>query len=176
MKIKEIIEMSTDELLTKKRDLRQESLHSAIAATERSSWSNPAGCVCSDARWPGSGDGAFQTDEGDEIIFMAEEPSTSVPPPLPTSAPSSAATAPQSQRGSRKTRVGEVISSGMNKTIVVRHGHRVPHPKFGKIVKQQRNLRSRRREQSEERRHRSHHGNAAPEQIETVAFGRNRRK
>jgi large subunit ribosomal protein L29 len=27
MKIKEIIEMSTDELLTKKRDLRQERLH-----------------------------------------------------------------------------------------------------------------------------------------------------
>jgi large subunit ribosomal protein L29 len=27
MKIKEIIEMSTDELLTKQRDLRQESLH-----------------------------------------------------------------------------------------------------------------------------------------------------
>jgi len=27
MKIKEIIEMSMDELLTKKRDLRQESLH-----------------------------------------------------------------------------------------------------------------------------------------------------
>jgi large subunit ribosomal protein L29 len=27
MKIKEMIEMTTDELLTKKRDLRQESLH-----------------------------------------------------------------------------------------------------------------------------------------------------
>jgi len=27
MKIKEIIEMTTDELLTKRRDLRQESLH-----------------------------------------------------------------------------------------------------------------------------------------------------
>jgi large subunit ribosomal protein L29 len=27
MKMKEIIEMSTDELLTKRRDLRQESLH-----------------------------------------------------------------------------------------------------------------------------------------------------
>jgi large subunit ribosomal protein L29 len=27
MKIKEIVEMSTDELLTKRRDLRQESLH-----------------------------------------------------------------------------------------------------------------------------------------------------
>jgi small subunit ribosomal protein S17 len=40
-------------------------------------------------------------------------------------------------RGSRKTRTGEVISSGMNKTIVVRSVTRVPHRKFGKIVKQQ---------------------------------------
>jgi small subunit ribosomal protein S17 len=39
-------------------------------------------------------------------------------------------------RGSRKTRTGEVISSTMNKTIVVRTVARVPHPKFGKIVKQ----------------------------------------
>ena len=39
-------------------------------------------------------------------------------------------------RGSRKTRTGEVISSSMNKTIVVRTVSRVPHPKFGKIVKQ----------------------------------------
>ena len=39
-------------------------------------------------------------------------------------------------RGSRKTRTGEVVSSSMNKTIVVRTVTRVPHPKFGKIVKQ----------------------------------------
>jgi small subunit ribosomal protein S17 len=39
-------------------------------------------------------------------------------------------------RRSRKTRTGEVISSKMNKTIVVRTVTRVPHPKFGKIVKQ----------------------------------------
>ena len=39
-------------------------------------------------------------------------------------------------RASRKTRSGEVISSSMNKTIVVRTVTRVPHPKFGKIVKQ----------------------------------------
>ena len=39
-------------------------------------------------------------------------------------------------RGSRKTRTGEVISSSMNKTIIVRTVTRVPHPKFGKIVKQ----------------------------------------
>ena len=39
-------------------------------------------------------------------------------------------------RGTRKTRVGEVISSGMNKTIVVRTITRVPHAKFGKIIKQ----------------------------------------
>jgi small subunit ribosomal protein S17 len=49
------------------------------------------------------------------------------PPPLPSSG----------TRGSRKTRTGEVVSSGMNKTIVVRSVTRVPHPKFGKIVKQQ---------------------------------------
>ena len=67
---------------------------------------------------------------------MAEEPSTAVPPPLPTDARASATLPPKSQRGSRKTRVGEVISSSMNKTIVVRTVTRVPHPKFGKIVKQ----------------------------------------
>lgn len=39
-------------------------------------------------------------------------------------------------RGARKTRTGEVISSGMSKTIVVRTVTRVPHAKFGKIVKQ----------------------------------------
>jgi len=39
-------------------------------------------------------------------------------------------------RRTRKTRTGEVISSGMNKTIVVRTVTRVPHAKFGKIVKQ----------------------------------------
>src|SRR3954471_12792736 len=40
------------------------------------------------------------------------------------------------ERGRRKTRTGEVISSGMNKTIVVRTVPRGPHAKFGKIVKQ----------------------------------------
>jgi small subunit ribosomal protein S17 len=47
--------------------------------------------------------------------------------------------APASQpitRAARKTRTGEVTSSSMNKTIVVRIVTRVPHPKFGKIVKQ----------------------------------------
>ncbi|MEP7070796.1 MAG: 30S ribosomal protein S17 [Verrucomicrobiota bacterium] len=40
------------------------------------------------------------------------------------------------ERAARKTRVGEVISSGMDKTIIVQTVTRVPHPKFGKIVKQ----------------------------------------
>lgn len=39
-------------------------------------------------------------------------------------------------RSLRKTRTGEVVSSSMNKTIIVRTVTRVPHPKFGKIVKQ----------------------------------------
>ena len=39
-------------------------------------------------------------------------------------------------RSLRKTRVGEVVSDAMDKTIVVRTVTRVPHPKFGKITKQ----------------------------------------
>jgi small subunit ribosomal protein S17 len=42
----------------------------------------------------------------------------------------------RARRAARKTRTGEVISSGMNKTIVVRTVTRVPHARFGKIVKQ----------------------------------------
>src|ERR1051325_4751506 len=49
-----------------------------------------------------------------------------------------AAPIPQAVRGTRKTRTGEVISSSMNKTIVVRTVTRVPHARFGKIVKQTR--------------------------------------
>ena len=49
---------------------------------------------------------------------------------------SSASTQPSPARGARKTRTGEVVSSNMNKTIVVRTVTRVPHPKFCKIVKQ----------------------------------------
>ena len=37
-------------------------------------------------------------------------------------------------RGIRKERVGEVISSNMAKTIVVRVERRFPHPKFKKVV------------------------------------------
>ena len=57
---------------------------------------------------------------------MAEQQS-----PSPTSMQAETAT-----RATRKTRTGEVVSSRMNKTIVVRTVTRVPHPKFGKIVKQ----------------------------------------
>lgn len=39
-------------------------------------------------------------------------------------------------RNLRKTRVGSVISVNMDKTAVVQTVTRVPHPKFGKIVKQ----------------------------------------
>jgi small subunit ribosomal protein S17 len=49
---------------------------------------------------------------------------------------SSDTTPEATKRASRKIKVGEVISSGMNKTIVVRTVTRVPHIKFGKIVKQ----------------------------------------
>lgn len=44
-------------------------------------------------------------------------------------------TAPAATRGIRKTLVGEVVSDKMDKTVVVRTVSRVPHPRFGKIVK-----------------------------------------
>ena len=43
--------------------------------------------------------------------------------------------APAAARGIRKTLVGEVVSDKMDKTVVVRTVSRVPHPRFGKIVK-----------------------------------------
>ena len=44
--------------------------------------------------------------------------------------------ATETARGLRKTRVGQVISNKMAKTAVVETVTRVPHAKFGKIVKQ----------------------------------------
>ena len=61
---------------------------------------------------------------------MAEETTDS------STTTSASTTEAEAQRATRKTRTGEVISSGMNKTIVVRTVTRVPHRKFGKIVKQ----------------------------------------
>jgi small subunit ribosomal protein S17 len=63
----------------------------------------------------------------EEIQTQAEASSTSTITSMSTS---------EEKRGTRKTRVGEVISSNMNKTIVVRSVTRVPHARFGKIVKQ----------------------------------------
>jgi len=39
-------------------------------------------------------------------------------------------------RGLRKERVGQVVSTKMKKTAIVETTTRVPHAKFGKIVKQ----------------------------------------
>jgi small subunit ribosomal protein S17 len=57
---------------------------------------------------------------------VAESPASSTNP----------TTAPARPRGLRKTRVGEVVSDKMDKTIVVKVVTRVPHPRFRKIVKQ----------------------------------------
>ena len=49
---------------------------------------------------------------------------------------SETATTPETpSRNLRKTRVGEVVSDAMDKTIVVSTVTRVPHKKFGKIIK-----------------------------------------
>ena len=62
-----------------------------------------------------------------EAITDSSSPATPEPPH-----PASAAI---TRRNLRKTRVGEVVSNTMDKTIVVRTVTRVPHLKFGKIVK-----------------------------------------
>jgi len=51
--------------------------------------------------------------------------------------PEDSTTAPAADeaRGRRKSRVGVVVSDKMDKTIVVSVVRRVPHPKFGKIIK-----------------------------------------
>jgi small subunit ribosomal protein S17 len=59
-------------------------------------------------------------------MAVPDQPFAQTPPPVPAAY----------TRGGRKTRTGEVVSNKMDKTIVVRTVTRVPHPKFGKIVKQ----------------------------------------
>lgn len=49
---------------------------------------------------------------------------------------SNTATVAAPVRGLRKERVGQVVSTKMSKTAVVETTTRVPHAKFGKIVKQ----------------------------------------
>ena len=51
----------------------------------------------------------------------------------PVTAPTETAAAVE--RGLRKTRVGQVVSAKMDKTIVVEVERRVPHPRFKKIVR-----------------------------------------
>ena len=53
-----------------------------------------------------------------------------------TATESAPAPAAEKARTLRKTRIGEVVSSTMNKTIIVKTVTRVPHRKFGKIIKQ----------------------------------------
>ena len=57
-------------------------------------------------------------------------------PEQESSTPAASMHVARPNRAARKTRTGQVLSSSMNKTIVVRTVTRVPHTKFGKIVKQ----------------------------------------
>ena len=53
-----------------------------------------------------------------------------------TAAESAAPAENTATRGLRKERVGQVVSTKMKKTAIVETTTRVPHAKFGKIVKQ----------------------------------------
>jgi small subunit ribosomal protein S17 len=53
----------------------------------------------------------------------------------PAAAPDASQQSEAPKRHLRKIRVGEVVSNKMDKTIVVAVVRRVPHPRFGKIIK-----------------------------------------
>lgn len=48
--------------------------------------------------------------------------------------------AQQNERGNRKTQKGIVVSNKMDKTVVVKVERRLPHPRYGKIVKRSQKL------------------------------------
>ena len=50
--------------------------------------------------------------------------------------PTTTTNTPTPSRGLRKERVGQVVSTKMQKTAIIETTTRVPHAKFGKIVKQ----------------------------------------
>ncbi len=66
---------------------------------------------------------------------MSTELATSAPAGTSRSAQGSSPVGAHGQRGLRKTRIGQVTSIAMSKTIVIKTITRVPHPKFGKIMK-----------------------------------------
>ncbi len=71
----------------------------------------------------------------------AENSGTSESRVATTEAPTDPAHQSESpKRHLRKTRVGQVVSNKMEKTIVVAVVRRVPHAKFGKIVKRTKKL------------------------------------
>ncbi|HYW32540.1 MAG TPA: 30S ribosomal protein S17 [Gemmatimonas sp.] len=45
-----------------------------------------------------------------------------------------ASSAEELDRTARKTRIGQVVSDKMDKTVVVRIDRRMPHPTYGKMV------------------------------------------
>jgi|SRR6478672_6329040 small subunit ribosomal protein S17 len=77
--------------------------------------------------------------DGNATEVVSGDPSNEHP--ATSEAPSNEVSAAQSEpaeiprRHLRKTRVGEVVSNKMDKTIVVEVVRRVRHAKFGKIVK-----------------------------------------
>ncbi len=76
-------------------------------------------------------------DSGPEVVAAGssdDQPATSEPPLNGTLAAQPEQTETR-KRHLRKSRVGEVVSNKMDKTIVVEVVRRVRHAKFGKIIK-----------------------------------------
>ena len=80
-------------------------------------------------------------------------------------------------QGLKNEKVGQVVSTKMEKTIVVEVSRRVPHPLYKRIVSKRKKFYAHDEEgQAQDGRHRAHHGMPAVEQAEAVAAGRSGRR
>ena len=80
-------------------------------------------------------------------------------------------------RAFRKTRIGQVVSDKMDKTIVVAIEDSVQHPLYKKTMKRTYKLKGSRREQRvRHRRHRGGHGDPSPVQGQALETGPYHRK
>jgi len=82
-----------------------------------------------------------ETLKAEDTATAAEDAGLSDDRTAPSETPVVAPQQPEiPKRHLRKTRVGQVVSNKMEKTIVVAVVRRVPHAKFGKIVKRTKKL------------------------------------
>ena len=89
--------------------------------------------------------GATEAAEQGAVAPVAEAPNpyAGTPPPAPESAPvAQGVETPEKKRGDRKIRQGVVVSSKMQKTVVVQVVRKIRHPLYGRTVNRARKFKA----------------------------------